>query len=102
ARGPRLVGRGVGTAYACNTLGAIAGAWASGFVLIPLLGIHHSLALTALVSVGIGAVLLASGATSRLRQAVLYAGALSCFVAVMVATPAFRFGDIAGGPATEV
>ena len=100
--GPQVVGRGVGTAYACNTLGAIAGAWVSGFVAIPLLGIHHSLALTALLSVGIGGVLLASSSTSPLRQGALYAGALSCLIAVMVTTPTFRFADIAGEPEKEV
>src|SRR5438445_2703034 len=96
--GPQLVGRGVGSAYACNTLGAIVGAWVSGFVAIPLLGIHHSLALTALLSVAIGGVLLTSSSTSRLRQGVLDAGALSCFIPVLVATPTFRFADIAGEP----
>src|SRR5205807_228646 len=81
-----------------SLLGAIAGAWLSGFVAIPLLGTHHSLALTALLSVAIGGVLLTSSSTSRLRQGVLYAGALSCFIAVLVATPTFRFADIAGEP----
>ena len=102
AQGPDVVGRGVGSAYACNTLGAIAGAWVSGFVAIPLLGIHHSLALTALLSLGTGGVLLASSSTSRRRQGVLYAGALSCFIAVMVTTPTFRFADIAGEPEKTV
>ena len=102
AQGPDVVGRGVGSAYACNTLGAIVGAWVSGFVAIPLLGIHHSLALTALLSLGTGGVLLASSSTSRLRQGVLYAGALSCFIAVMVTTPTFRFADIAGEPEKTV
>ena len=102
AQGPDMVGRGVGRAYACNTLGAIVGAWVSGFVAIPLLGIHHSLALTALLSLGTGGVLLASSSTSRRRQGVLYAGALSCFIAVMVTTPTFRFADIAGEPEKTV
>src|SRR5262245_36526634 len=98
AHGPDVVGRGVGTAYACNTLGAIAGAWVSGFVAIPLLGTHASLALTALLSVVIGGVLLASSSTSLRRQALLHAGALSCFIAVLVVAPTFRFSDIAGEP----
>jgi spermidine synthase len=100
--GPQAVGRGVGTAYACNTLGAIAGAWVSGFVAIPLIGTHHSLALTALLSVGIGGVLLASSSLSPLRQGALYAGALGCVIAVLVATPTFRFADIAGEPEKTV
>src|SRR3989454_6902418 len=100
--GPQLVGRGVGSAYACNTLGAIVGAWVSGFVAIPLLGIHHSLALTALLSMGTGGVLLASSSTSLLRQGALSAAALSCVIAVMGAAPTLRFSDIAGEPEKEV
>src|SRR5438552_2419167 len=100
--GPQGVGRGVGTAYACNTLGAIAGAWLSGFVAIPLLGIHHSLALTALLSMGTRGVLLASSSTSPLRQGALSAAALSCVVAVMGAAPTLRFSDIAVEPEKEV
>jgi spermidine synthase len=100
--GPQMIGRGVGTAYACNTLGAIAGAWVSGFVMIPLVGIHHSLAITAMVSVSIGGVLLASGSISHRRQGILYAAALSCVIAVIVATPTFRFADIAGEPEKEI
>ena len=102
APGPQAVGRSVGTAYAANTLGAIAGSWVSGFVAIPLLGMHLSLALTALLSVGAGIVLLASGSVSRLRQGVIYAGVLGLLVVVMVATPALRFGDIAGEPEKEI
>ena len=61
ARGPQMVGRGIGNVYAVNTLGAIVGSWAAGFVAIPLLGIHASLALTALLSVAVGGALLVSG-----------------------------------------
>ncbi|PYM17744.1 MAG: hypothetical protein DMD81_08010 [Candidatus Rokuibacteriota bacterium] len=102
ARGPHVVGRGVGTAYACNTLGAIVGAWVTGFVAIPVLGIHHTLVVTALLSVGIGGVLLASASTPRLRQGVVYAAALGAIVAVIVAAPTFRFADIAGEPEKEI
>jgi spermidine synthase len=102
AHGPDVVGRSVGAAYACNTLGAIAGAWVSGFVAIPLLGTHASLALTALLSVVIGGVLLASSSTSLRRQALLHAGALSCFIAVLLVAPTFRFNDIAGEPEKEI
>ena len=96
--GPGLVGRGIGTAYAANTLGAIAGSVLSGFAAIPLLGLQGSLALVSLVSVGIGGALLARGAVSPARQGLVYAGALAVFAAVMLATPALRFADIAGEP----
>jgi spermidine synthase len=102
AHGPQVVGRSVGNAYACNTLGAIVGAWVTGFVAIPLLGMHHSLGLTALLSVGVGGVLLASGAVQRLRQGLLYMGVLGVFAVVLLATPTLRFADIAGEPEKEV
>lgn len=101
-RGPAAVGRGIGTAYAANTVGAIAGSVVSGFVAIPLLGMHLSLALTALLSVGAGIALLASSAVPRLRQGLVYAAVLGLFAAVMVAAPALRFADIAGEPEREV
>jgi spermidine synthase len=102
ARGPAVVGKSVGNAYACNTLGAIVGSGLCGFVAIPLLGMERSLGLTALLSVGTGSILLASGSVSRLRQGLLYTGALGLLVVVMVATPALRFADIAGEPEKEV
>src|SRR5206468_12067357 len=94
ARGPAVVGRAIGTAYSANTLGAIAGSVVSGFVAIPLLGMRGSLAVTSLLSVGIGAVLLASGSVSRVRQGLTYAGVLSLFAVVMLATPSLHFADI--------
>ncbi len=102
ARGPAAVGRGVGTAYAANTLGAIAGSVVSGFVAIPLLGLHHSLVLAGLLSVGIGVVLLASSTVSRARQGLTYAGVAALFAVVMIWAPALRFSDIAGEPEREV
>src|SRR5207244_7209557 len=41
----RRTGRTVGDAYAANTVGAIAGSFASGFILIPWLGLLGSLRL---------------------------------------------------------
>ncbi len=46
-RDPRQAGRRVGNLYAGNTVGTIIGAFAAGFVLIPLLGIRGSLLLAA-------------------------------------------------------
>jgi spermidine synthase len=64
-----IVGRSVGTAYASNTLGAIAGSFAGGFLLIPWIGIQRSIALAVIVNVGLGAVLaLMSPAAARLRK----------------------------------
>jgi len=102
AHGPQVVGRSIGNAYACNTLGAIAGSWVTGFVAIPLLGMHHSLGLTALISVSVGVVFLAHDSLQRRHQGWLYAGGLGLFAIVLVTTPTLRFADIAGEPEKEI
>ncbi|HXI01652.1 MAG TPA: fused MFS/spermidine synthase, partial [Candidatus Saccharimonadales bacterium] len=59
----------VGFLYSVNTLGAIAGSLAAGFLLIPFAGLEQTLIVGALVSVTIGAFLLtlASGAPRAVR-----------------------------------
>lgn len=53
----RATGRTVGDAYAANTLGAIAGSFASGFILIPWLGLLDSLRICAALNFVIAAAL---------------------------------------------
>ncbi len=53
----RASGRTVGDAYAANTLGAIAGSFASGFILIPALGLLGSLRLCAALNFVVAAAL---------------------------------------------
>jgi spermidine synthase len=57
---PRLasVGRKIGNIYAANTAGAIIGAFAAGFLLIPLAGTQVSLQILAWTNILIGAVIL--------------------------------------------
>ncbi|MBN1268909.1 MAG: fused MFS/spermidine synthase [Kiritimatiellae bacterium] len=63
-RSLRAVGRGVGTVYFADTLGAIAGSLAAGFILIPRLGTLRSLEGIALVNIVVGALALSpSGET---------------------------------------
>lgn len=66
-RGADGVGRQVGQAYACNTLGAILGSLAGGFGLIPLLGAVGAWRLVAglLLALGLAALLWASGDRTR-------------------------------------
>ncbi len=49
-------GRDLSTAYAVNTAGAVAGVVASGFYLIPILGLHGTIYLAAAVNLVLGAV----------------------------------------------
>jgi spermidine synthase len=62
-----LVGRGAGSLYAANTIGAVAGCVLAGFVLVPVLGLAVSSAVAALLNLGIAvcALGLARGAESR-------------------------------------
>jgi spermidine synthase len=80
----RASGRTVGDAYAANTLGAIAGSFASGFVLVPLLGLLGSLKLCVALNFVISAGLLLICWFPRRRMPVL-ATALASLVLVVVA-----------------
>jgi spermidine synthase len=64
------LGARVGRLYAFNTLGAMLGAFAAGFILIPLIGLQRSALLLALINMTIGALaLLALAPAPRLRLA---------------------------------
>ncbi|MBL8134982.1 MAG: fused MFS/spermidine synthase [Acidobacteria bacterium] len=81
----RSLGADLGLIYALNTIGAIAGALAAGFVLIPALGLHGSLqALGAGAAVAALAVLLAGRAAgvSRLAALVVAVAALGASLAL--------------------
>lgn len=56
------LGREVGTVYAANTLGSIAGSLAAGFVAIPLLGTQASLFVAAILNAALGALVFAQSA----------------------------------------
>ncbi|MFO0574317.1 MAG: fused MFS/spermidine synthase [Polyangia bacterium] len=51
-------GKDVGVAYALNTLGAITGSFAAGFVVLPVLGLQRGLLLCAAITAGLSALLL--------------------------------------------
>ncbi len=57
-------GRDVGIAYALNTVGAITGSFAAGFVVLPVLGLQHGLLLCFGVTAALAAVLLWFGERS--------------------------------------
>ncbi len=93
ARCRRSVGPAVGEVLAANTLGAILGAWISGFALIYLFGIETSLYMLHAVNVGMGLVVLASLRASR-RLPVLAAGVtLASLIVLAVKPDALRLWD---------
>ncbi|MBK8979886.1 MAG: fused MFS/spermidine synthase [Planctomycetes bacterium] len=75
------VGRGVGTLYAINTVGAIAGSTMAGFVLIPWLGLKDAVLAMASLYALIGAVLIAAArARGPLLPPVVAAGVPAAIV----------------------
>ncbi len=110
-RGPKAVGRHVGAAYLANTLGAIGGALAGGFGLIPLLGavgcwrlVAISLALAALVALGLDHRRRSSSSFALLRRS-LPSLAVSAAAVLLVATPGpsavWRHSGIGAGRADK-
>lgn len=78
------VGRSIGFAYMINSLGALAGSFCAGFLLIPLFGKESSLSMVAglqlAVALVVAGVLLKADGKNRLRFALLAAPALAGLV----------------------
>lgn len=80
ARQLKQVGTSVGTVYASNTVGTIAGAAMAGFVLIPTFGVLDTVTGIAILEVGLGALVLFAvvGRSQRLRPLILLGVVLAC------------------------
>lgn len=93
----RCVGRQTGAVVALNTAGGIAGTMVTGFVLVPALGLVHTLAALAIAAAAVGAAAAAreAGAGSVLRWTTLGAGVLTVLAAAV--TPADRLAALLPG-----
>ncbi len=85
----RSLGRRIGDIYAVNTAGAIFGAFAAGFILIPLLGTQASIQLLAAINIGLGLVVLLANPALRpgLKAATLAVTALPVLLLVSLLPP---------------
>ena len=82
------IGSSVGTIYAVNTLGAIAGAFAGGFVLLPLFGIQQSIVIGAFTNIAIGYFLiLADPHPGKARRLALGSIATAALMALALGLP---------------
>jgi spermidine synthase len=81
--GAERVGVDVGTAYSVNTLGAIVGSFAAGFVVLPLLGLQRGLALGGFATVGIASAFLWQS-RARLRRPIALALPIAAVVVALV------------------
>ncbi|MFH1146180.1 MAG: fused MFS/spermidine synthase [Pseudomonadota bacterium] len=78
-----LLGRRIGSIYSLNTLGGIAGSFATGFILIPLLGQSKTLMIMVTVNLGLGFFLLSLRKPVVNRQKLAYAaGAVLLIIGV--------------------
>lgn len=77
------VGRWVGNAYAVNTLGTVAGSFASGFLLLPILGIQGTIALAIGMNLCLGLLLIFLDQGKG--RFLLGAGAATAFVLLVAA-----------------
>jgi len=85
-RGARREGTSVGTVYAVNTVGAILGAFAAGFILIPYTGLHRGVIIVAALNVLAGFLPLVSLARPLARPLWTMAF-VAALIAVFVAAP---------------
>lgn len=78
-----MVGRRVGGAYAVNTLGTVAGAFAGGFILLPTLGIQGTVTLAIAINLALGLLLLA---LARRTKPLLLGAGVAAFVVMNTLT----------------
>ncbi|MHC4636575.1 MAG: fused MFS/spermidine synthase [Planctomycetota bacterium] len=78
----KMVGRSVGKVYMVNTVGAILGSFAAGFMLIPLFGLQITIRVMAFLNLLIGMLLLYFGLIrkKRLQTALVFA----CLIVVVI------------------
>src|SRR5262245_17409835 len=76
------VGSGVGSSYAPNTVGAVLGAFAGGFILIPNLGVQNTIIFAVVINLLIGSWLLISD--ERVSLALRYASGLAVLTLAVI------------------
>jgi spermidine synthase len=86
-RSRRQTGRSVGSIYAVNTVGSIAGAILAGFALLPLLGSYATLQLSATLNVALGFGFAFLILKPKRSWKMAFAAALACAVLVAVFQP---------------
>jgi spermidine synthase len=91
------VGRDVGSAYALNTVGAIVGSFLSGFVVLPQLGLQKGIYVSAVLDLGLAALLFAVS-TSLPRSRRLLGMATAVGMALLaLALPRWNLTDFSIG-----
>jgi spermidine synthase len=80
-----VLGRSIGNIYSVNTVGAIIGSLAAGFILIPLIGTERTILIGLFFNSAMALLILAEAKTTRVAQAI-------AIVLLLVATVSMRGG----------
>jgi spermidine synthase len=94
------IGKSIGTAYAMNTMGAILGSFAAGFILIPLLGKENGLRITAGLQIMVSMLALsylAFKAWERLHASVTVLTALLLGILLLINFPSWNHNILSKG-----
>lgn len=67
-KSPAILGKSIGSVYALNTLGGVAGSLVAGFLLVPLIGVYYSIAIIAGLYTITGVILLATEPFTSIRS----------------------------------
>jgi len=88
------VGREVGTAYALNTVGAILGSLAAGFVLVPAIGLERTLIFLTSINLAIAAIVFLAAGRGRVSGAVPAVVVAAAIILLMRGETSERFPAI--------
>jgi len=95
------LGRKVGTVYSINTLGNIGGAFMAGFILIPIIGIQHSIILAGVLNIIAGcAVIFASQHPEFAYRTIISLASAFAGVVCIIVIPSWNEMTISSGAAT--
>jgi spermidine synthase len=91
------VGRDVGSAYALNTVGAIVGSFLSGFVVLPQLGLQKGIYVSAVLDLGLAALLFAVCRSLAPSRRILGMAAAAGMALLALALPRWNLTDFSIG-----
>jgi spermidine synthase len=91
------VGRDVGSAYALNTVGAIVGSFLSGFVVLPQLGLQKGIYVSAVLDLGLAALLFAVSSSLAPSRRILGMAGAAGMALLALALPRWNLTDFSIG-----
>ena len=85
------IGKSVGEIYGINTIGAVFGSFASGFILIPLLGVQNGIVLTSIFNLIIGVIFTIISKTFLINRIMTSLCSIIIFTIIIIILPQNAF-----------